>query len=171
LEAEAIRDSVLFVSGKLDLSMGGPSFQDFVIEKPTHSPHYEYHLADPEDAKLHRRSVYRFLVRSQLQPWMATLDCADPSMLVDRRNITITPLQALAQLNNPLMVVMAKHFANRVSGVGPGETERVREAFRLALQREPSREELENLSQHARTHGLPHACRLLFNLNEFVFVD
>jgi hypothetical protein len=171
LEAEAIRDSVLFVSGKLDLSMGGPSFQDFVIEKPTHSPHYEYHLADPEDAKLHRRSVYRFLVRSQLQPWMATLDCADPSMLVDRRNITITPLQALAQLNNPLMVVMAKHFANRVSGVCPGETERVREAFRLALQRQPSREELENLSQHARTHGLPHACRLLFNLNEFVFVD
>ena len=86
LEAEAIRDSVLAVSGKLDLKMGGPSFQDFVVTHPEHSPHYEYQLADPESPALHRRSVYRFLVRSQQQPWMAALDCADPSMLVEKRS-------------------------------------------------------------------------------------
>ena len=118
LEAEAVRDSVLAVSGKLDLKMGGPSFQDFVIKNPEHSPHYEYQLADPENPALHRRSIYRFLVRIQQQPFMATLDCADPSMLVDKRNETITPLQALAQLNNQLMVAMAKHFAARVDKLG-----------------------------------------------------
>ena len=165
LEAEAVRDSILFAAGKLDLTMGGPSFQDFIIEKPEHSPHYQYHLADPEDPKLHRRSVYRFLVRSQQQPWMAAMDCADPSMLVDRRNETITPLQALAQLNNQLGLVMSKHFASRIKEKGTDE------AFRIAFQREPSREESEELSRYAAQHGLENASRVLLNLNEFVFVD
>jgi hypothetical protein len=96
LEAEAIRDSVLWVSGQLDPQMFGPGFQDFVIEKPEHSPHYQYHLHDPDDPRTHRRSVYRFLVRSQPQPFMATLDCADPSMLVDKRMESLSALQALA---------------------------------------------------------------------------
>ena len=134
LEAEAIRDSVLAVAGKLDLKMGGPSFQDFIVTHPEHSPHYEYQLADPEDPALHRRSIYRFLARSQQQPWMAALDCADPSILVDRRNQTITPLQALAQLNNQLMVVMAKHFAARVE-----KADGIKQAIRLAFQRPPDR--------------------------------
>ena len=94
--------------------MGGPSFQDFVIEKPEHSPHYQYHLHDPEDPKSHRRAVYRFVVRSKQQPFMAALDCADPSLAVEKRNQTLTPQQALALLNNRLAVAMAKHFAARV---------------------------------------------------------
>ena len=114
LEAEAVRDAILAVAGKLDLTMGGPSFQDFVIEKPEHSPHYQYHLHDPDDPKSHRRSVYRFVVRSKPQPFMAALDCADPSLAVDKRNETLTPQQALALLNNQLTVAMAKHFAARV---------------------------------------------------------
>jgi hypothetical protein len=100
--------------------MGGPSFQDFVIEKPEHSPHYQYHLYDPEDPRTHRRSVYRFLVRSQTQPFMTVMDCADPSMQVAKRDETISPLQSLAMLNNPLMMTMAKHFAaasGRICGV------------------------------------------------------
>jgi cytochrome c553 len=92
LEAEAVRDAVLAVSGKLDLTMGGPGWQDFVIERPEHSPHYEYGLADPEDARTWRRSIYRFIVPSQTQPWMTALDCADPSMRVDKRNESISPL-------------------------------------------------------------------------------
>jgi hypothetical protein len=107
LEAEAIRDAILFVSGKLDTNMGGPSFQDFVIEKPEHSPHYEYYLHDPDDSKSHRRSIYRFIVRSQQQPFMTTLDCADPSMQVAKRNESVSPLQALTMLNNALVVAMS----------------------------------------------------------------
>ena len=137
LEAEAIRDSILRVSGKLDLKMGGPSFQDFVIDRPEHSPHYLYDQHDPEDPRSHRRSVYRFIVRSQQQPFLATLDCADPSLSVEKRNQTITPQQALALLNNQLAVVMARHFAARVATLESEPAEQVRVAFRLALGRTP----------------------------------
>lgn len=171
LEAEAVRDSLLAVSGKLDSTVGGPSFQDFKIERPEHSPHYEYHLADPDDPRIHRRSVYRFLVRSQPQPFMATLDCADPSMSVDRRNETLNSLQALAFLNNRLVVALSRHFATRVEPLDSDPAAQVRHAFRLALSREPSSEELAPLVEYRQQHGLPNTCRLLFNLNEFTFVD
>ena len=166
LEAEALRDSVLAVAGKLDLAMGGPSFQDFVVTHPEHSPHYEYQLADMENPALHRRSVYRFLARSQQQPWMAALDCADPSMLVEKRNQTITPLQALAQLNNQLMLVMSKHFAARVEKSGG-----IEQAIRLAFQRPPTDSEKTALATYAAQHGMANVCRLIVNMNEFAFVD
>ncbi len=171
LEAEAVRDSVLWVSGCLNRQMFGPSFCDFVVEKPEHSPHYQYHLFDPEDPRAHRRSVYRFLVRSQQQPFMAAMDCADPSMAVDKRNQTITPLQALALLNDQLMVVMARHFAGHVSRPGTDLETQVSTAFRLALARAPTAEELHALTAYARQYGLANACRVILNLNEFVFVD
>ena len=171
LEAEAVRDGILFVSGKLDLTMGGPSFRDFVIEKPEHSPHYQYHLHDPEDPKAHRRAVYRFVVRSKPQPFLAALDCADPSLAVDKRNQTITPQQALALLNNTLALSMAKHFAARVEPLAAEDADRIAAAFRLALGREPSAREREALTAYVKEHGLANACRVILNLNEFVFVD
>ncbi len=170
LEAEEVRDSVLQVSGQLNEALYGPSFQDFVIEKPEHSPHYEYHLHNPEDPRCHRRSIYRFLVRSQQEPLMVALDCADPSMQVDKRNQTITPQHALALLNDPLMVVMARHFAERVAGAGDLAAQ-VKRALRLALGRAPTAAELRGLMRYARQYGLANACRVILNLNEFVFVD
>lgn len=174
LEAEAVRDSILAVSGKLDRKMYGPGFQDFVVEKPEHSPHYQYHLHDPENPQTQRRSVYRFLVRSQQEPFMTALDCADPSMRVDRRNETLTPLQALALLNSKLTVAMARHFAARVereAGANAGASARVERAFTLATQRPPTDAERRDLASYAEHYGLPAACRVLLNLNEFVFVD
>jgi mono/diheme cytochrome c family protein len=171
LEAEAVRDSILAVAGKLDLMTGGPSFQDFVIEKPEHSPHYQYHLHDPEDPKSHRRAVYRFVVRSKQQPFMAALDCADPSLAVEKRNETQTPQQALALLNNKLAVAMAKHFAARVEKLGGTDAERVTAAVRLALGRNPTAKERDALATYAKEFGLANACRVILNLNEFVFVD
>jgi hypothetical protein len=171
LEAEAVRDSILLAAGKLDLTMGGPSFQDFVIEKPEHSPHYEYQLHDPDDPKSHRRAVYRFVVRSKQQPFMAALDCADPSLAVEKRNQTITPQQALSLLNNKLAVVMAKHFAKRVEKLAADDADRVTAAFRIALGRSPSEKERGALAAYAKEHGLANTCRVILNLNEFVFVD
>jgi mono/diheme cytochrome c family protein len=171
LEAEAVRDSILLAAGKLKLTMGGPSFMDFKIEKPEHSPHYEYHLHDADDPKSHRRSVYRFIVRSKPQPWLAALDCADPSQQVDKRNQTITPQQALAMLNNQLVVVMAKHFAERVERRGNDTRSRLIAAYRIALGRSPTAEELGAMTGYAEKNGLANACRVLLNLNEFVFVD
>ena len=171
LDAESIRDSILAVSGKLDLSMGGPSFQDFVIEKPQHSPHYEYQLHDPEDPKSWRRSIYRFIVRSQQQPFMTTLDCADPSLRVEKRNESLSPLQALAMMNNGLVVAMAKHFAERVTKEARGLEAQTRHAFALALSRNPTPDEIQPLLEYAQREGLENTCRVILNLNEFSFVD
>ena len=171
LEAEAVNDSVLSVAGKLDLTMGGPGFQDFVIDKPQNSPHYEYDQHDVEDPKSHRRSVYRFIVRSQPQPFLTVLDCADPSMSVANRNETVNALQALAMRNNRLTVAMAKHFAARVAKEATAPPAQIDLAFRLALGRPPSANEAEAMSGYVREHGLTNLCRLIFNLNEFNFVD
>lgn len=171
LEAEAVRDSLLAVAGKLDLTPGGPAFQDFVVDKPEHSPHYEYQRYDPEDAKTWRRSVYRFLVRSQPQPFMAALDCADPSMSVDRRGETLNALQALALRNNKLAVAMARHFASRVEAAAATPAAQVELAFRFALARPPTAAESASLTAYTREHGLPNTCRVILNLNEFAFVD
>jgi hypothetical protein len=171
LEAEAVRDSVLFVAGKLNLQQGGESFRDFVIEKPEHSPHYQYHLYDPEDVRGHRRAVYRFIVRSKPQPFLASLDCADPSLSVEKRNQTITPQQALALLNNKLTVTMARHLAARVEREANGQARQLSLAFQLATSRPPNAEELRVLVEHADQHGLASACRIILNLNEFAFVD
>ncbi len=171
LEAEAVRDSVLMVAGRLDRSMGGPGFRDFAVEHPEHSPHYEYKRFDPEDRSAYRRSVYRFIVRSQSQPFLTALDCADPSMSVDKRNESTTALQALALLNDRLMVAMAGHFASRLEKEADNLPARIDRAFLLALARPPTPFEREALVAHASKFGLPNACRVIFNLNEFVFVD
>ncbi|NOT59357.1 MAG: DUF1549 domain-containing protein [Acidobacteria bacterium] len=172
LEAEAVRDAVLSVSGKLDLKMGGAGWQDFVVERPEHSPHYEYGLADPNDSRTWRRSIYRFIVRSQTQPWMTALDCADPSMRVDKRNESLSPLQALALLNNGFMLTQSEHFAARLLRERPNDlAAQIIRAHWLAFSRAPSKGELEKYVAFARTHGLPNLCRVLLNLSEFTFAD
>ena len=167
LEAEAVRDTVLLVSGMMNFKMGGPSFRDFVIERPEHSPHYQYHKADPDDVSTHRRSVYRFLVRSQPQPFMEALDCADPSLLVEKRGDTTTSLQALAMLNNAFMIRMAENFAKRVEG----EEDVVGKVIALALGRAATDEEEKLLGKYLADHGIAAMCRVVFNLSEFSYVD
>jgi hypothetical protein len=172
LDAECIHDSILAVSGNLDLTMGGPGYQDFVITHPEHSPHYEYDAFDPGDPKSHRRSIYRFIVRSQQQPFMTCLDCADPSIRVDKRNESLSPLQALALMNNGLVISMAEHYAARVRRERPaGINAQVERAFVLALSRPPSANEVASLAAYAKANGLENTCRVILNLNEFTFVD
>ena len=171
LEAEALTDSVLAVAGKLDLTMGGPGFQDFIIQHPEHSPHYEYALHDVEDPRAHRRSIYRFIVRSQPQPFLTVLDCADPSMSVEKRNESVNALQALAMRNNKLTVAMGRHFAERIEKLASTPEEQVAAAYRLALNRSPHSEESAAMADFIRAQGLPNACRVIFSLNEFAFID
>jgi hypothetical protein len=170
LEAEAVRDTVLAVSGKLDHKMGGPGYRPFGF-KDDHSPHYKYDEHDPDDPASWRRSVYRFAVRSVPDPFLETLDCADPSLIVEKRNETLTAVQALALLNNKFMVRMAEHFAERAANLGDSPESQVLAAWRLALGRSPSASETEVLKGYTRKHGLANACRLILNTNEFSFVD
>jgi len=171
LTAEEVRDSVLAVSGKLDRKMYGPGFQLFVLEHPQHSPHYEYHKHDPDDPASHRRSVYRFIGRSQPDPFMTTLDCADSSQSVPRRDETVTALQALSLLNNKFMLRMAEHFSDRLETESDTPSEQITRAFQLASGRQLTAEETIALTEYADEFGTENLCRLLFNLNEFVFVD
>ena len=127
--------------------MFGPAFQDFAIEKPEHSPHYEYELHDPNDPQSHRRSIYRFLVRSRLQPFMTVMDCADPSMQVDKRNESVSAAQALALLNDPFVLAMSKHFAARIEKLAADPSGQVTAAVRLALGRSPTPAELRQLAR------------------------
>ena len=173
LEAEAIRDSVLFVAGKLDRTMGGPGYRAFGFQDD-HSPCYLYDQFDPDEPQSHRRSIYRLIVRSAPDPFFESLDCADPSALVERRNETLTALQALAMLNNKFMVRMSEHFAERVEkGVPPGADwpAKTDMAFRLALGRSPTADEPPILVEFGGKQGLAAVCRLIFNMNEFAFAD
>jgi hypothetical protein len=171
LTAEEFRDSLLAVSGVLDRKMGGPSFHDFVIEKPEHSPHYEYHLHDPADPKSHRRSVYRFVVRSQPQPLLTTLDCADPSISIPRRDESTTALQALAAWNNPLVEFAAAKLGARIAKRSKSPDEQIDWACRLLLGRGASLLEQEVLKQHLHDNGPASLARVLFNMNAFVYLD
>src|SRR5205807_10178560 len=113
LDAESVRDAILFISGKLDPTMGGPSAEQFWF-KDDHSPVYDYSRFDVDSPASYRRSIYRFIVRSVPDPFMDRLDCPDASVIAAKRNTTITAIQALALLNNPFMVRQAGHLADRV---------------------------------------------------------
>ena len=171
LSAEEMRDSVLSVSGKLNLEMGGPGFYLFNLEQTAHSPHYYYHKFDPEDQKSHRRSIYRFVVRSQPNPFMTTLDCADSSQSTPKRNETLTALQALSLLNNKFTLVMSQHFADRLAQEGKGIGYQIKAGFELVAGRPPNTEEYKLLVQYGEKHGMANLCRSLFSLSEFSFID
>ncbi len=171
LEAEEIRDTILAVSGRLNSQMGGPGFYLFELERTEHSPHYEYHKFDPEDVRSHRRAAYRFIVRSQPDPFMTTLDCADSSQSTPRRDETLTSLQALSLLNNRFNLAMSRHFAHRLEREAASLPEQIKRALQLTTGRAPSPAESEQLVQYAQQHGLPNLCRVLFNLSEFVYLD
>lgn len=171
LEAEEIRDSILAVSGRLNLRMGGPGFYLFVLEKTEHSPHYEYHKFDPADPASHRRSVYRFVVRSQPDPYMTTLDCADSSQSTPKRTETVTALQALSLLNNRFNLVMSQAFAERLRKERPDLPAQVARGMQLTVGRLPDPQEQWELEVYAGEHGLANLCRVLLNLNEFVYLD
>ena len=171
LTAEEIRDSMLVVSGAMDRSIGGPGFYLFQLEKPEHSPHYEYHKFDPADTKSHRRSIYRFVVRSQPDPWMSTLDCADSSQSTPKRDETLTSLQALSLLNSRFTLAMAERMAQRLEAETAELPDQVERAVLLVVQRPPNEPEQQELQRFAQIYGLANLCRFLFNLNEFVFLD
>ena len=169
LDAESIRDSMLLISGKLDLTMAGPSVQQFYF-KDDHSPVYDYTRFDVDSPGACRRSIYRFIVRSVPDPLMDSLDCPNPSILSPKRNTTTTSLQALAILNDPFILKQCEHLAARLAQSGTLE-QQIEQAYQLALNRPPTTEESQKLAAFARKQGLPNLCRFIFNLSEFMFVD
>jgi hypothetical protein len=171
LDAEEVRDAVLAVSGRLNVKMGGPGFELFRF-KDDHSPVYDHDdLSKINDPATFRRTVYRFTVRSVPNPFLDCLDSADPNLNTPVRNATLTALQALTLLNDPFMVKQSEYFAERLRKISDEPEKQIEAAYRLAFARMPGVEEKLALVGYSRKHGLANACRLLFNANEFVFVD
>src|SRR5262249_20812356 len=154
LDAESIRDSVLAVSGQMNWRMYGPGFELFRY-KDDHSPVYDHQdLARIHDPATYRRTVYRFVVRSVPNPFLESLDCADPNINVPVRSTTLTALQALALLNNPFMVKQAEYLAERLRSEGAELPAQIDLAYRLAFGRLPQPEERRLMVEYARRHGL-----------------
>jgi hypothetical protein len=169
IEAEPLRDAVLFVSGKLNLKPGGPGFDLF--EKNTnyvkvYTPKKEFGPAE------FRRMIYQHKPRMQLDDTFGAFDCPDAGQIAPRRNVSTTPLQALNLLNSSFMFQQAKFLAERVEkDAGEHPAAQVKRVFALAFQRPPSEKELATATKLVKDHGLPALCRAVLNANEFVFVD
>ena len=124
LDFEAMRDSVLRVSGGLSLQQGGRSVR----------------IDDKPDAN--RRTVYAFVNRQNLPNLFRTFDFAGPDTTCPQRFTTTVPQQALYLLNSPFIEAQARRLAKRGEVRAVADESRIRVMYRLAYQREPSAEEL-----------------------------
>ena len=172
LDAESVRDAVLAASGKLDSTMHGPSSRQFALSPGIHvTPKVEYEKFDFDSPASRRRSVYRFVFRTLPDPFYEALDCPDASQFTPVRASSVTALQALAMMNDRFTVRYAEHFAKRVEATSQDCLRQIGFAYEEALGRSPTELETKRLADFAERHGLANACRLLFNCNEFLFVD
>lgn len=154
LDAEAIRDSALAVSGLLSRKMGGPPVYPVQPEGVWMNPYdgtaIKWTPSRGED--LHRRSLYTFLRRTAPYPMMTTFDATSREFCTVRRVRTDTPLQALGLLNDEAMFEAARALARRMlTEVGGDLRARLRYGFRLAVVRTPSDAELDRLEALCRS--------------------
>ncbi|MGP0067579.1 MAG: DUF1553 domain-containing protein [Isosphaeraceae bacterium] len=168
LEAESIRDAILATSGMLDTRMGGPGYN--IWEKNTnyvavYKPRAELGADD------FRRMVYQFKPRSQPDPTFGAFDCPEAALVVPRRNVSTTALQALNLLNSRFVIRQAESFADRLRAeAGPDPARQADRGFRLAFGRAPSTIERDAAVKLIDSHGTAALCRAFYNANEFVYV-
>ncbi len=167
LEAEAIRDSLLHVSGRLNRERHGPGFDLFDLRgglsgfKPVES-------FGPQGR---RRMVYAHKVRRERDAVFGAFDCPDAGQSTERRRESVTAIQALNLFNSRFTSEEAHAMATRLRNeAGPDPAAQVRHAWRLALSREPAPDEAAEAMAVAREHGLQPVCRALLNSSEFVFL-
>ncbi len=194
LEAEALRDAVLAVSGQLDRAVGGDDAAEFlfregeVIDKKRDffrpnrvKAEHPYYLQSK------RRSLYLPVVRNALPDVLALFDAADPNGITAARNDTTVPAQALYMLNNPFVREQALHCARSLlADPQATDPDRLGRAHARAFGRPPTAEELQDGTAYlrdyvARTKGRSEAdsrlaawqsyCQMLFCANEFLYVD
>ena len=171
LSAENLRDAVLAVSGELNLKTGGRPVL------PPLSAEARLGMWDRNDwpesldpAEHKRRSVYIFAKRQFPYPMFKTFDAPDAAASCGRRDVTTVAPQALTLLNSEFMLRSAQSFADRLAG----ESDPRRKAdlaWELALARPPEPQEREAAVKMLARAGPEEFGLMLFNLNEFVYVD
>jgi hypothetical protein len=169
LEAEPLRDSILSVSGKLDLKAGGPGFSAFEPNDNyvrVYNPKKEF--GPPE----WRRMIYMTKVRMQQDSTFGAFDCPDGGQIAPKRMHSTTPLQALNLLNSEFIVQQSGFFAERLKReAGASADAQTKLAYELAYSRSPEPKELSGARAFIAQHGLELFCRAIFNSNEFIFVE
>jgi hypothetical protein len=172
LDSECIHDAILSASGRLDLRMGGPSDRQFSLSPGIHvTPNVNYREFDVDSDAGRRRSIYRFLFRTLPDPLYEALDCPSGDQMTPVRTNSVTIQQALALWNNAFVLRQAEHLAARIESQTTTVDQQLDLAFQLVLNRSSTEIERRKFGAYVSQHGLANACRLLFNSNEFVFVD
>ena len=183
LTAEEVRDSMLAVSGKLNLKMGGPSVYPPIPKEVLAGqsvPGQGWPVSPPDEAA--RRSVYVHIKRSLLVPILTQHDQADTDSSCAVRFTTVVPTQALGLLNGQFSNEQAAALAERVRKETPGDLDaQIRRALRLTTGRTASAEEvkkdaafvkrLQQKNKLSDQDAVRCYCLLLLNANEFVYLD
>ena len=159
LEAEALRDATLAVSGSLFRSFGGPGFlQELPAELGRSFPFFDW---DPSDAEQRRRrSIYMFQRRNLVHPMMEAFDTADMSLSCERRQVSVTTPQVFSLVNSEFAHRISRTFAERVRHeVGEDSGEQIDRVFWLAFSRIPASGERERCEAFLREQRELHASR------------
>jgi hypothetical protein len=167
LESEAIRDSMLFVSGNLNLKLYGRGFDLFNNRGGLSG----FQPVESFSGEGLRRMIYAHKVRREREAVFGAFDCPDAGQSTARRRESTTPIQALNLFNSRFTLEQAEAFATRVRAeAGDDVAKQVRRAYRLALSRTPTSAEMADARPVVSVHGLPALCRALFNCTEFLFL-
>ncbi len=165
LEGEAIRDSMLAVSGELNLKMYGRGYNLF--DKRGGLTGFE----PVETFKIDglRRMIYAHKVRREREAVFGAFDCPDGGQSAARRRESTTPIQALNLFNSKFTLDRADAMADRVQKeVGEDVQDQIVRCYELAFARTPEAIELADAEEVVLEYGLPVLCRVLFNCNEFL---
>ncbi|MDW8221456.1 MAG: DUF1553 domain-containing protein [Gemmatales bacterium] len=136
LEAEVLRDSVLWFSGQLDTAMGGSTVSEY--SEWAVGPNAR---SKPDIEKIRRRSIYLPVIRNELPAWFQVFDFANADVTTGQRDITNVPPQALFLLNNPMVIHQARLGAQRLLREAADDRARITLAFLRLLSRPPSPQE------------------------------
>ena len=169
LEAEAMRDSMLFVAGRLNLSMYGRGFDLFDRRGGLTG----FTPIESYQGPGLRRMIYAHKVRREREAVFGAFDCPDAGQSTARRRESTTPIQALNLFNSRFTLDAATALADRVARESqPTATaaERISRMYALVLNRPPTAEELADAAEIVPRHGLVPLARALFNSNEFLFI-
>ncbi len=168
MEMEPIRDSILAVSGALDLTPGGPGF---LVFKPNTNYVRVYDAKEEWGPGDWRRMIYAHRVRMAQDGVFGAFDCPDAGQPQPRRSRSTTAIQALNLFNSTFIKQQADLLAERAKKeAGDDLAAQVKQLFVLAFTREPSPEELEGSLEVAREFGTSAVARAIFNSSEFLFL-
>lgn len=167
IEAESLRDSMLAVSGRLNLVMFGRGF-DLFDKRGGLSGFQPVESFPPAGL---RRMIYAHKVRREREAVFGAFDCPDAGQSTAQRRESTTPIQALNLFNSRFTLEESAAFAQRVrAAVGDDASTQIRRAYLLALGRDPDPGEMADARPVVSESGLASLCRALFNSNEFLFL-